>query len=285
MGDSGEVPEVMFNLPIRTYRIGRLYGPGMPASCEEGFHYETLEKPISQVGLVSVHCWNLGEEGGPYPIEPGSRHPGEVADWVPRAHDIIAHKIKPVLTAAREAGIRVFHLGQYVYAPRYEQYLRISADPGLQDPHSAVVVEGCVRPWTVEEHMLNQYGPDFPGPVWKTHADQFDIAEAARPEGDEPVVLTGFQLNGLCRREDIDTLIYIGFMADLCLMNIPAAMREMFTRFGYRCIVLRDCTTAYEYADTYEAQCMNRAAVRLMETDLGSSSTAEEFIHAAQDAR
>ena len=45
-------------------------------------------------------------------------------------------------------------------------------------------------------------------------------------------------------------------MADLCLANIPGAMREMFSRFGYHCIALRNCTTAYEFADTCTGQWM-----------------------------
>jgi hypothetical protein len=48
----------------------------------------------------------------------------------------------------------------------------------------------------------------------------------------------------------IIALFYAGFVADLCLVNIPGAMREMFSKFGYHCIALRNCTTAYEFAGT-----------------------------------
>jgi hypothetical protein len=54
---------------------------------------------------------------------------------------------------------------------------------------------------------------------------------------------------------------------------------EMFSRFGYHCIALRDCTTAYEFADTYEGRWMTRAAIRLMETDLGHTASSEDFRH------
>jgi len=70
-------------------------------------------------------------------------------------------------------------------------------------------------------------------------------------------------------------------VADLCLVNIPRAMREMFGRFGYHCIALRDCTTAYEFADTYAGRRMTRAAIRLIETDLGHTATAEDFVTSA----
>jgi hypothetical protein len=180
--------------------------------------------------------------------------------------------------------LAIFHLAQPTYAPRYPQYLEVAADPGLRPPTPPDPVAGCVRPRSFEEHWRDEYGPRFPGPIWETHADSFDIAEAVRPLPDENVVVDGWQLNGLCRRKDIDTLFYVGFMADLCLMNIPGAMREMFARFGYHCIALRECTTAYEFADTYEGRWMTRAAIRVMETDLGHTASAEDFVTAATQA-
>jgi len=270
----------MLKLPIRYYQIARLYGPGMPASGSEGLHERLLEKPVGKVGLVSVHCWNLGEADGPYPIAADAHCPGEAADWVPTAHEIIKDHIRPVLEAAREAGIAVFHLAQHAYAGKYPQYKEIAADPELQSPDSSGSFAGCVRPRSVEEMWQDEYGPDFPGPVWVTHRDAFDIAEAVRPLPDEHVFLNGWQLNGLCRRMDIDTLFYVGFMADLCLMNLPGAIREMAMKFKYRCIVLRECTTAYEFSDTVEGNWMTLAAIRLIESGLGYSASSRDFITA-----
>ena len=95
----------VLRLPIRTYQMERLYGPGMAPGGAEGYHEKTLARPVDQVGLVSVHCWNLGEPTGPYPIDPTVRYPGQVTDWVPAAHWIIDEEIRPVLDAAREAGV------------------------------------------------------------------------------------------------------------------------------------------------------------------------------------
>jgi len=273
----------MLKLPIQYYQIARLYGPGMKASGREGIHQRLLEKPTKQVGLVSVHCWNLGEKNGPYPIDSDAHCPGEAADWVPTAHEIIANHIKPAMEAARKAGISVFHLAQHTYADKYPKYREIAADPELRDPNPTGNMSRCVRPRSVEEMWRDEYGTDFPGPVWVTHKDKFDIAESVRPLPDEYVFLNGWQLNGLCRRMDIDTLIYVGFMADLCLMNIPGAIREMVSKFGYRCIVLRECTTAYEFADTCEGGWMTRAAIRLIESGLGYSASSRDFITACED--
>ncbi len=281
--EAGTESRVM-RVPGRYYQIARLYGPGMPASGREGLHEKVLEKPIGQVGLVSVHCWNLGEANGPYPIGPEAHCPGEAADWVPVAHEIIGERIRPAMEAARKAGITVFHLAQPTYARKYEAYADLAADEGLRSPIPPVSVEGCVRRRPREEQWADEYGPDFPGAVWDTHSETFDIAAAVRPLDGEPVLTNGWQINGLCRRLDIDTLFYVGFMADLCLVNIPGAIRELAGTFGYRCVVLRDCTTAYEFADTCEGRWMTRAAVRHIETALGYSASSADFVAACQHA-
>ena len=270
----------ILHLPVNHYQIARLYGPGMPASCEEGLQQKVLDKRAGEVGVVAVHCWNLGEEDGPYPIGPDAHSPGEVADWVPTAHEIVETKIRPVLEAARQVGVTVFHLAQYVYAPRYPSYIEISKDPTLQPPSPPPPIDGCVRPRTVEDLWTDEYGEAYPGPVWLTHREMFDIAKSVRPLPGEAVFLNGWQLNGLCRRMDIDTLVYVGFMADLCLLNIPGALREMATKFHYTCIALRDCTTAYEFPETYDRKSMTHAALRLIESDLGYSSSSDDFIAA-----
>lgn len=274
----------IFKLPLQYYQIAQLYGPGMPSSGKEGLHTKLLEKASDRIGLVIVHPWNLGEPDGPYPIESGTRIPGEAGDWVPKAHEIIALKIKPVLEAARQADIAVFHLAQSTYAPRYPQYREIAADPELRSPEKRVRFEVSVEPRSVSEMWEAEYGVDFPGPVWKTHADTFDIAKALRPLPEEAVFLDGWQLNGLCRRENIDTLIYVGFMTDLCLVNIPGAIREMAYKFKYRCVVLRDCTVAYEFAETVEGNWMTFAAIRLIESAMGYSASSDDFIAACHNS-
>ena len=65
---------------------------------------------------------------------------------------------------------------------------------------------------------------------------------------------------------------------------VAGAMREMVGRFKYRCIALRDCTTAYEYADTVDEQVMNRAVMRHIETALGYTADGADLIAALAQA-
>ena len=273
----------LFNLPIRYYQIAQLYGPGMPPSGEEGLHMDTLNINAGKIGLVLVHTWNLGETGGPYPIyDTTTWKDGEAGAWVPEAHKIVEKNIHPVLKAARQSGIKVFHLAQSTYAEKYPQYQELKNDQGLQNPVKRVAFEKSIDPVSYKEGWKREYGDNYPGPVWITHTKEFDIAKLLKPLPDESVFVTGWQLNGLCRRENISVLIYAGFMADLCLLNIPGAIREMTNTFHYNCVVLRDCTAAYEYEETLEGKWMTFAAIRLVESEFGYSAKAEEFINACR---
>jgi len=270
----------LFNLPIRYYQIAQLYGPGMPPSGDEGLQMDTLIINAGKIGLVLVHTWNLGEADGPYPIyDTTAWKDGEAGAWVPEAHKIVEDNIHPVLKAARQSGIKVFHLAQSTYAEKYPQYQELKKDQGLQNPVKRVAFEKSIDPVSYQEGWKREYGENYPGPVWKTHTKEFDIAKLLKPLPDESVFVTGWQLNGLCRRENISVLIYAGFMADLCLLNIPGAIREMTNTFHYNCVVLRDCTTAYEYEETIEGKWMTFAAIRLVESEFGYSATAEDFIN------
>jgi len=157
----------------------------------------------------------------------------------------------------------------------------LHAQPAFgQSMEKKVAYKVCIEPRTIKEIREAEYGTNFPGSVWKTHDEKFDIAKSLRPLPNGAVFLNSWQLNGLCRRKKIDTLFYVGFMADLCLVNIPGAIREMSQKFKYRCVVLRDCTTVYEFAETVDGNWMTFAAIRLIESDMGYSAISDDFISA-----
>ena len=140
---------------------------------------------------------------------------------------------------------------------------------------------GCVRPFTIRDRYAKSYGPSFPGGVWETHPETFDIARAVRPQAEDGVILTTWQLDHLCRKRGIDTLLYVGFMTDYCIMGSPGGIEDM-CGLGYRCIILRDCTTAHEYADTIETGSMTKAALRRIEYAYGWSALSEDVIQACR---
>jgi hypothetical protein len=199
------------------------------------------------------------------------------AQWVRRAVAICEERLAPLMRAARAAGVAVFHLAGSTYAERYPQYRAIRDDPELQAPPrppEAVAPTGpiparCIYPEAQIDHLAKVVGPHYPGRPWVNFPEKHDIARCVRPEPEDLVVLNGWQLHGLCHRRGIHTLLYAGFLADVCLMNVPGAIAEMKERFGYRIIALRDCTTTYEFEETAAGDWMTFAALRRIELVYG----------------
>ncbi|MCC7355936.1 MAG: isochorismatase family protein [Anaerolineae bacterium] len=275
----------MLTFTIRHTQVRNVYGPGMgyPPDSYEGQIDTAYEVSVGEIGVVSVHGWNLGAPDGPYPFQPGKEHDGSMADWVLRAGEIMRGKIAPVLAAARAAGVKVFHMAADSYAERYPQYRAVRDDPDIRKPPAPPERRGCIKPLDFRDHWHKKFGPDWPGAVWETHPEQFDIAKVVKPVAGDYVFVYAEQLDDLCRRHGIHTLIYTGFMADVCVLNSPGGVRDMFG-LGYRCIVLRDCTTAHEFPATVADWTMNRAAIQKFEYEWGWTSDSEEFMRACRGA-
>jgi nicotinamidase-related amidase len=272
--------------PIRHFQFLGVYGPGVPYPPEayEGPVGTALRIEPRRLGLVSVHCWNLSDPDGPFPFTPGVAGPIS-AQWERRAVEICGERLAPLMRAARAAGATVFHLASRSYADRYPQYRRVAADPELQaPPPGPMVPEGssvparCALPEAQLDHTAKATGPHYPGRPWVTMPEKFDIARVVRPEPEDEVVVDGWQLHALCHRKGIHTLLYAGFMADVCLMGVSGAIREMKERYGYRVVALRDCTTAFEFRDTLKGDdpaadgWMTHAALRRIELEYGYSA-------------
>lgn len=283
-------PHVTF--PIRHYQILGIYGPGVPYPPEayEGPIETKLAIPPEQLGLVAVHCWNLADPDGPYPFMPGVRG-STSAQWVRRAVEICEQRLAPLLQVARDAGITVFHVATPTYAERYPQYRAIRDDPELQAaplpkyppaPSGGPIPPRCSYVEAKIDHTAKAVGPHFPGRPWVTMPEKFDIARCVRPEPDDLVVLNGWQLHGLCHRRGIHTLLYAGFLTDVCLMNVSGAIEEMKERYGYRIVALRDCTATYEYDDTADGMWMTRAALRRIELAYGYTTDAASVLAACR---
>ncbi|MBI3973429.1 MAG: hypothetical protein HY332_19325 [Chloroflexi bacterium] len=243
--------------PIRHYQFLGIYGAGVPYPPEayEGPIESELSIAPQHLGLVAVHCWNLADPDGPYPHLPGVRG-STTAQWTYRAVEICERRLAPLMRTCREVGIAVFHLASTAYAGRYPQYTAVRDDPELQPPPAPRVPPGsaipprCVAPEAQIDHVAKATGPHYPGRPWQTMPGKFDIARVVRPRPEDFVVVNGWQLHGLCHRRGIHTLLYAGFMTDVCLMNVSGAIDEMKNRYGYRIAALRDCTTTFEFDET-----------------------------------
>lgn len=85
------------------------------------------------------------------------------------------------------------------------------------------------------------------------------------------------ELHRTLQRYGIETLFYVGFAANMCVLKRPYGMERMH-QLGYEVVLLRDCTTAVEYHDTLDGMWATRLAVRYVERDLGYTITSQDFL-------
>jgi nicotinamidase-related amidase len=261
--------------PVRYYRI-HPYGVGMaqPAKAFLGYAEKRITVPLAEAALVLVHHWN---EGFPEGLSPWLEHPecNGYLEYVTRARPIIEEHVVPLLADARRAGLTVVHLVSGPYAEKYPQY---QATKELAGPEPEPE-PGSVRTDWMRERAEECYGPGF----WEHHPPTTDtsqprhrdIPECVRPLPDEIMAANGRQLNRVLRERGIWTLLYTGFLTNVCLTHSPGAMIDMINR-GYRCVVLRDCTTSGEQADTVDEMLNYRAAIRYFEYTLAYSALSKE---------
>jgi nicotinamidase-related amidase len=263
-----------------TVRYYRLYP--YPARSFLGEAEKTLSLKADETAFVSVHCWNIDTPEGPKPIPEHTDCMGWTEAYA-RSIPITIERIKPAIEAARSASIPIVHVASPSYAYLYPQWpvLMKLSPPEQPEPGS---VEG--GKWH-EEFTEEVFGKGY-NEVWASMLEpdaqpKLDIAAVVKPLPQDYVVIHGTHLNRILRGLGIWNLIYVGFGTAECLMNSPSAMREM-ARFKYRCILLRDCTTALEDPDTVDQLLRTKMAIRQVEWDLGYTATSENFIAACRCA-
>lgn len=249
------------SLPVRFYRA-------VPASNPEGLVTEVWDLDVGKTAFIELHCWNIGCPGGisvpeDYWVFMGS----------PQNHEhmwrIVKEEIAPAMQAARAIGMPVVHVQGAQIAGRY---------PELQPP--MVEPPPVPRARAISDHNSRRanrvHGEGFV--EWKHWAD-CDVAEPVRPMQGDTVVVTTEQFDGWLRTRGIDTLLYTGFATNLCILESPGAVKAM-SALGYRCVILREATTAVEFPETMETRSHTVNAIRYIEAWCGYSASSRDFIKA-----
>lgn len=176
---------------------------------------------------------------------------------------IIRDRIRPCLDAARAAGLKI------VYTTNYWPFMNWDeSEFGLL----------CYRTETGWSGTLEEtIGGDSDYVAW---------SDIVRPQsGDFLVNKTRYDaffetnLDTLLRNLNTNSLICVGFAADICLLN--TAIGAMYR--NYRVIVLRDCTLGSEFEDTLGDMRMTWFGIRYIEAMVGFTATSQVFIKACQE--
>jgi nicotinamidase-related amidase len=123
----------------------------------------------------------------------------------------------------------------------------------------------------------------FPGvhnqPDIRAGFQRLDFAPEARPVGNEGIAETGSQLAALCRADDINHLVYIGFAINWCLLMSPGGMVDL-GRHGLICSVLEDAVTAVENRETAREQREKAQALWRVSLEWGFVFNSVDFMRA-----
>ena len=197
------------------------------------------ELPVERVALVCVDVW--------------SEH--YVATHLVRTTEITLEKIVPLQAAFREAGALVVHGPSPDCARKYGEWL----EEEVEGPASA---EADWPPAAFRRKESEFAGFARPH-LEKT--EEFDriirdrsIVPDAAPREDDRVIINGEALHRLLERRGVLYLFYVGFAANMCVPFRNYGMRAMKSR-GYEIILVEDCTTAIEVAETAADWGLSRA--------------------------
>jgi ureidoacrylate peracid hydrolase len=241
----------MINLPARYYRD---YPPGRPL----GYAEEELSLSLDETVFLIVDVYGKGFDE--------DHDLGNAPDFYKQAveinREIVVNHIKPAKVAARQLGLPIVYLNNYLSPALNERHewrnmsmrtVNVDVLEAWQEPNDVLVFSKVIAPEAGDYLIKKQFYSGF----FETHLDSLLHSLGAR------------------------NLVTVGFDSRICLATtvIDAMYRS------YRVVVLRDCVHTGEYAETQEGGWANFMAIRFIETTVGYTSTAEAWIKACAAAQ
>ena len=220
--------------------------------------------PVHQSALVLVDVW-----GWHY-----------LKDTMERVEQITRERIAPLVTACRRAGVRVIHAPALRIA-RTSPYWVGKAAHGA--PDSLFPVPRQEWPPKAFLERSGEYAAfarkktPFSKQLAEDSATKCDFHPLVLPEEGDAVVGTGVELRSLLENEQRLFLFYAGFHNNACFLARDYGLIAMQAA-GYQPILLRDCTTAMESAESQAASLQHEGANQLIEMFFGVSIDSSEWI-------
>lgn len=151
--------------------------------------------------------------------------------------NLIAKRMEPVLKKARQAGILIIHSPSDTmdfYANTAGRLLAQNA-PRLTPPPELDIKDG---PLPIDDSDQGCDTPgDTPHQVWTRENPALTIAPG------DVVSDNGNEIYNVLKARHIDTILYMGVHANMCILNRSFGVRQM-SKWGFRCIIVRDLMDA-----------------------------------------
>jgi nicotinamidase-related amidase/type 1 glutamine amidotransferase len=246
-------PEGTIRLPLRT-RVETSTGGGATEQV-----VKESELPIAGTAIVICDLWD--------------HH------WCKGAEERagrLAEKMAPVIDAARKRGIQIIHapsetLGFYADSVQRRR-MSLARESPLPGPRE--VAEG---PLPIDDSDGGCDTAEKPWyPAWTRQDARIPIGEL------DGITDSGREVHNFAREEGIDTLILMGVHTNMCVLGRSFGIRQM-TRWGYRCILVRDLTDSmYDPKDPpgVSHERGTELVVEHIERYWGPSVASEDFLRA-----
>jgi nicotinamidase-related amidase len=219
-----------------------------------------------ETGFVALHLWNIGDPHGPAVPDRffvGMGLPGNIEE----SARIAAEVIRPSMAASRDAGMAIFHVEPLIIARKYSSHRYRLDDDDDATPGSARGRSAHANPGWVAARHARTHGPGYM--EWDGW-EQLRIMACCEAEPDDQVIVTGAQFDRVCRERGIKNLIYTGFATNVCILDAPAATKEMLS-YGYRVFLIREGTLAVEYPETLADKLVTEVTLKFFERKVGDT--------------
>jgi nicotinamidase-related amidase len=242
-------------------RVPARYYCRYPFEDPRGLVEDIEELDSATTAFMLVYVYGRGFDlGDPIPDVP----PLFLRDLHPLQAEMMRERIRPSLDAARAAALKVVYV---------ENNWRHGA--WGQSEFGEVVRRS-------ETGHLGEFDDLYVGSPTNDYSEV--IAPGPHDVMVQKTMYDGFfetTLDAALRNMGIKNLVCVGFCADICLLHtVVGAMYH-----NYRVIVLRDCTLAAEFADTFDGLNLTKTAIRYYESLVGLTSTSDQFISACNAPR
>jgi nicotinamidase-related amidase len=186
--------------------------------------------PVTEAALVCIDCWN-------FQPTPETRE---------RVNHCTENHIVPLLAACRRNGMLVIHAPAGDLATRHPNWVQLKPKPAR--PQWVWPPKEFVERTGPYAHYKRPQDPRIEVESKRLHKT-LDFDPRVKPVGAEPVILDGEELHMLCAQRKIMHLFFIGFYTNICVIIRDYGVLAMRKR-GYNVILVRDCTTGMEVAET-----------------------------------
>ena len=245
--------------PGSTMALETRYYRALPID-DPGYEEETLSLSLASTALVGMHCWNIGCPDGPavdVDFCVGAGWPQSTQE----AARIMTEVIRPSMDLARRSGLQGCHVESDWMDAQYPQVPSTrSTEPATLHPHQQAMLERA-------------HGIDY---MTRSPLAHMRRAEVASPQGEEPLFFYTDPFDEYLQSRGIDTLIYTGFMADMCILAADGGARAMVAR-GYRCILMRDGTVGVETPESFPQRLATRYGIHIFEWSLGHGTSFAQY--------